>query len=147
MSLWDKVKNVFKKRRFEAATASPRLYPVNFSNGNVNADLEMDWIALTMRARNLAKNNEFVSGYLANIDRNVIGAEGFSLQSRASTEFLRDTIKQHWNDYRRALSRPETGLRDLPSLRYVAKSVRSLLGAKCCAFREWRFTLRNNRLQ
>lgn len=102
MGLLDKVKNVFKKRRFDAATASPRLYPVNFSNGNVNADLEMDWIALTMRARNLAKNNEFVSGYLANIDRNVIGAEGFSLQSRASTEFLRDTIKQHWNDYQSA---------------------------------------------
>lgn len=104
MKFWKNLKRVFK-RRFTAAAESPRLFNPSVTWGSINADLKMDWVSLTLRARSLAMNNEFVVGYLDNLSRNVIGPDGFSLQSRSKSAVIRQTVKDEWADFQSAWGR------------------------------------------
>ena len=86
------------RRNFQAANSS-RLIDWALSYANVNQSLRYDYLTMTLRARYLAKNNEYIAGYLNNLSRNVIGPDGFVLQSRASSEEDRNAIEELWREY------------------------------------------------
>ena len=85
-------------RRFSAANNS-RLIDWALSYSKINASLKQDYIGMTLRARDLAMNNEFVIGYLENLKRNVIGPDGFALQSKAADGPRRLEIERLWREY------------------------------------------------
>ena len=86
------------ERRFRAATSN-RLIDWALSPVKVNAELKTDYLSMTLRARDLAKNNEFVAGYLDNLKRNVLGAHGFTLQSKAEPAELARKVEALWMEY------------------------------------------------
>lgn len=88
----------YVERRFAAATNS-RLIDWALSYNKINADLEQGYQPLVLRARDLAKNNEFVIGTLRNILRNVLGADGFTLQSKSENRERRPEIERLWREY------------------------------------------------
>ena len=89
-------------RRFTAA-ANSRLIDWIVGYNKINADLKLDYVAMTLRARDLAKNNEFVLGLLRNLVRNVIGADGFILQSKCDDRERRSEIERLWREYQSRL--------------------------------------------
>ena len=82
-----------------AAANNNRLIDWALSYSKINADLKRDYIAMTLRARDLARNNEFVIGYLENLRRNIVGSEGFTLQSKAKDSKFRAEIESLWREY------------------------------------------------
>lgn len=71
-----------KDRRFTAAQQT-RLIDWTLGWTRINGQLKQDYCLMVQRARDLAQNNEFVTGYLESLERNVIGPNGFRLQSLA----------------------------------------------------------------
>ena len=92
-------------RRFTAAEHS-RWTDWVLSYNKIDRDLKNDYVGMTLRIRELAKNSEFVAGFLENAERNVIGAEGFSLQSK-SLKFGK-TIETLWREYNSRIARAVT---------------------------------------
>ena len=101
------VKRIFRRkaapqraqhRHFEAADYS-RLTDWPLSYSTINRSLKMEYITITLRARWLAQNNEFINGYLNNLTRNVVGPDGFTLQSKAENVLLRPEIEALWREY------------------------------------------------
>lgn len=90
--------NALTSRGFIAAQNS-RLLDWAVSFNKLNHELKLDYRTLVQRSRDLAKNNEFVCGYLENLRRNVIGAHGFSLQSKAEPANFRKDIEKLWQEY------------------------------------------------
>lgn len=97
------IKRIFNRRPRERAFqgAMPSRYFEDWTHTvtKINRDLRSSYNSLTLRARDLAKNNEFVVGFLRSLDRNVIGAHGFTFQSRAADLALRMRIEGMWKDY------------------------------------------------
>lgn len=83
-------------RRF-AAAANSRLLDWALSYCKPDGSLKHEYLTVTLRARDLAINNEFVVGFLENAERNIIGAEGFSLQSKSRQNGR--TVETLWKDY------------------------------------------------
>lgn len=71
-----------RERRFDAAKQT-RLIRWALGMDRINGQLKQDYPTMVRRARDLAQNNDFVTGYLENLERNVIGPDGFRLQSLA----------------------------------------------------------------
>lgn len=71
----------------------------------INLDLDNDLFKLTSRTRELAKNNDVVRAYLEILEKNIIGATGFELQSQIKKangeldEELNDEIEWAWWDF------------------------------------------------
>ena len=86
------------KRMFAAAQYN-RLVDWPLSHMRINGDLFMEYTTIVLRARDLAQNNEHVIGILRNLQRNVIGVTGFTLQSKSSNLQLRSDIEAAWRDY------------------------------------------------
>ena len=99
----DIVKN-HVSRRFNAAFGG-RVHSYVPSYQRINADLKTDSIGMILKARDLAKNNDFVSGYLNTIVRNVIGSRGFRLQCNAlnddgsADQIANSLLEGLWNEY------------------------------------------------
>lgn len=87
-----------RTRRFAAASNS-RLIDWALSYSKINASIKTDYITVTLRARDLALNNEFVAGFLENAERNVIGDSGFSIQSKAFDAEARTKLENLWREY------------------------------------------------
>lgn len=85
--------------RMFTAAAHNRLVDWPLSYQRVNGDLFVQWPTITLRCRSLAQNNEAVIGILRNLTRNVIGAHGFTLQSKAEPAELRPQIEALWREY------------------------------------------------
>ena len=74
----------------------------------INAELREDYIALTLRARDLAKNNEIVGSYISLMMRNVLGHNGFIFAETAYNDdgsadrIANQTIENLWFDYTRS---------------------------------------------
>ena len=114
------VKNQLDTRMFTAA-AHNRLVDWPISYQRVNGDLFVQWPTITLRCRDLAMNNENVIGILRNLCRNVVGANGFTLQSKAEPAALRPRIEALWRDYCSGASRAvsvdgHSGARDFDML-------------------------------
>lgn len=102
MKLPRMMERIFKRPRMERrfrASQSNRLIDWALSPVKINAELKQDFLAMTLRARDLAKNNEFVAGYLDSLKRNVLGAHGFTLQSKAEQPELAGRLEALWQDY------------------------------------------------
>ena len=102
------IRNPFKRNKRTArpidtrmftAAAHNRLVDWTVSYQRINGDLFVQWATITLRCRDLAKNNESVIGLLRNLTRNVIGANGFTLQSKAQPVELRPVIENLWREY------------------------------------------------
>ena len=102
------IRNPFKRNKRTArpidtrmftAAAHNRLVDWTVSYQRINGDLFVQWATITLRCRDLAKNNEAVIGILRNLTRNVIGANGFTLQSKAQPVELRPIIENLWREY------------------------------------------------
>lgn len=86
------------ERMFSAAESN-RLIDWTLSYQRINGDLFLQYVTIVLRCRDLSMNNEAVIGLLRNMQRNVIGTSGFSLQSRADNVMLRPEIESLWRDY------------------------------------------------
>ena len=86
-----KLKNIFRRKkpvadlqqRMFTAAQHNRLIDWPISYQRINGDLFEEYQTIILRCRNLAQNNENVIGLLRNLQRNVIGQTGFTLQSKA----------------------------------------------------------------
>lgn len=85
-------------RSFFNAAKSSRLIEWALNFCKINQSLKSDYLKLTENCRNFAVNNEIVCGYLEHFKRNVIGANGFTLQSKTDPETARK-IESLWNEY------------------------------------------------
>lgn len=79
------------KRSFKGALPSRFTNWLYSSFMKVNADTNANQITLLARCRELAKNNTIVRSWLTNIEKNVIGDQGFVLQSQVKTGNELDT--------------------------------------------------------
>lgn len=86
-----------RRSLFNAAKHS-RLIEWAFNFCRINQSLKSDFLKLTENCRNFAINNEIVTGFLEHFKRNVIGANGFTLQSKTAPETARK-IERLWNEY------------------------------------------------
>lgn len=85
-------------RWFSAATSNRLMdWPVSYQR--VNGDLWLEYVRIVQRARSLAQNNESVIGMLKNLQRNVVGVTGFTLQSKAEPASLRPKLEELWREY------------------------------------------------
>lgn len=80
----------------------------NTTFNKINAEIRTDYIALTLRARALAKNNETVNSYINLMLRSVLGNTGFILNCTAynadgtSDKIANEIIQEHWNEYNKS---------------------------------------------
>lgn len=100
----NKVKKQVKTRRFVgAANSATQKFAASFQK--INGELKSDYIALTLRARDLAKNNQTVSSYINLMLRSVLGNTGFILNSTcynddgSSDRLANQVIENHWYQY------------------------------------------------
>jgi len=77
-------KKIAAVRRFEAAQQSRLTYGWTTSNSAFNADLRLDLDALRARARDLTNNNDYARKFIAMVQANVVGPNGFTFQSLAA---------------------------------------------------------------
>ena len=74
----------------------------------INAELREDFIALTLRARDLAKNNTIVGSYINLMIRNVLGSNGFTFNATSYNDdgtpdrVANAIIEDQWYDYTRS---------------------------------------------
>jgi lambda family phage portal protein len=100
-------KNLFHRKRpvsgldtrMFAAAAHNRLTDWPLSYQRINGDIFVQYQTIVLRCRDLAMNNEAVIGILRNLQRNVIGTTGFTLQSKAEDSKLRPQIERLWREY------------------------------------------------
>lgn len=100
-------KNLFHRKRsvsgldtrMFAAAAHNRLTDWPLSYQRINGDIFVQYQTIVLRCRDLAMNNEAVIGILRNLQRNVIGTTGFTLQSKAEDSALRPQIERLWREY------------------------------------------------
>lgn len=100
-------KNLFHRKRpasgidtrMFAAAAHNRLTDWPLSYQRINGDIFVQYQTIVLRCRDLAMNNEAVIGILRNLQRNVIGTTGFTLQSKAEDSELRPQIEKLWREY------------------------------------------------
>lgn len=96
-------KKIVKNRRFIGAKKS--MVNFNTSYQKINGELKSDYIALTLRARDLAKNNQTVNSYINLMIRSVLGNTGFVLNSTCYNEdgtsdnIANATIENQWYQY------------------------------------------------
>lgn len=96
-----------QNRRF-AGAANSLQHKFNQSMQKINADLKSDLIALTLRARELAKNNETVNSYINLMLRSVLGNTGFVLNCTSYNDdgtadvAANNQIENCWYDYTRS---------------------------------------------
>lgn len=80
----------------------------NASFEKINGELRNDYIALTLRARALAKNNEVVQSYINLMIRSVLGANGFTLNCTSYNEdgtsdiVANQQIQDFWHEYQKS---------------------------------------------
>lgn len=94
-----------KNQRKFIAAVNNRLQNWIVSFQRINADLKEDSTQMILRSRDLAKNNDFVTGYLNLITRNIVGADGFRLQVQGlksdgtNDNIANSMIERLWLEY------------------------------------------------
>lgn len=87
--MFDRLKKIFSKeqpkkkqtRAFKNARNSRFTTWLNATFAPINFDIRNDLRELVIKSRDLCKNNEIVQSHLNNLEKSIIGAEGFRLQS------------------------------------------------------------------
>ena len=75
--------NQINVRKYAAAATSRFTNDWVTEQGSINKEIKQAHKNLLSRARDLAKNNDYVRGYLKRCVTNIVGPDGFKLQSRA----------------------------------------------------------------
>ena len=78
------LKKLALKRSFEAAKSSRLNSGWSTANTKIDAELRGDLTALRARARDLSINNDYARKFLAMMTDNVVGPNGFTLQSQVA---------------------------------------------------------------
>ena len=92
-------------RRYAAAVTNRLTADWLTEQGSINKDIKSAFKTLLSRARDLAKNNDYVKGYLKRCVTNIIGSEGFKLQNRAINskdepdDSINIEIENKWNEW------------------------------------------------
>lgn len=126
------VKKPQKSRRFVGAVNSP-MTKFNSSFLKINGELKSDYIALTLRARDLAKNNETVASYLNLMLRSVLGNTGFILNSScynddgSSDAIANTTLQNHWKEYTKSYKKYVSADHQMNGLQLDSLILRTLL--------------------
>lgn len=87
--MFDRLKKIFSKeqpkqrqsRSFKNARNSRFTTWLNATFAPINFDIRNDLRELVIKSRDLCKNNEIVQSHLNNLEKSIIGSEGFRLQS------------------------------------------------------------------
>lgn len=120
-------------RRFAGAGSSRTPFQVAYTK--INNELKNDYIALVLRARDCAKNNSIVVSYLNFMQRNVLGAKGFSF---SATSYLNNNTKKAdvksnriiddcWYDYCTSIKKYVSADEQLSALDFDRQILNSLL--------------------
>lgn len=94
-----------KTRSFKGARMSRFTDWLLSSFSPINKELKGDLKELIVRSRNLAKNNQIFRSHLNNMEKSIIGRQGFRLQSLVKTidgkldEGLNQQIQRAWFDF------------------------------------------------
>jgi len=105
MRLFSKKKPQSKQRSFKGASRSRFTSWLMSSFSPINRDLKNDLQTLIIRSRDLSKNNEIFRSHLNNLQKSIIGNQGFRLQSiiKNPDGTLNDEINREieyaWWDY------------------------------------------------
>ena len=97
--------NQINVRKYAAAATSRFTNDWVTEQGSINKDIKAAFKSLLSRARDLAKNNDYVRGYLKRCVTNIVGPEGFKLQNRAITvngepdEAVNIEIETKWREW------------------------------------------------
>lgn len=75
--------NVINVRAYSAAAATRFTSDWITEQGSINREIKAAHKKLLSRARDLAKNNDYVRGFLKRCVTNIVGPDGFKLQNRA----------------------------------------------------------------
>lgn len=92
-------------RRFNAAISNRLTSDWMAEQGSINRDIKAAHRTLLNRARDLAKNNDYVVGYLNRCVANIAGPEGFQLQNRAvdsngdADDYVNNEIENKWYEW------------------------------------------------
>lgn len=76
----------------------------------INLDIQMDYLEVIKRCRDLAKNSPIMRAYLSSCEKNIIGKTGFTLQCQVKKqdgtleEKLNDDIEWAWYDFGKAMN-------------------------------------------
>lgn len=97
---------VVKQRGYDAAKSDRLNFSWQTSNKSADADIQSGLDALRSRSRDLANNNEYARKYLQMVVSNVVGANGFTLQSlagdyNAPDKAARDLIERAFRRFSR----------------------------------------------
>lgn len=93
------------KRSFKSARSNRFMQWLHSSFSPVNKELKSDLKQLIVRSRDLAKNNEIFRSHLNNMEKSIIGRQGFRLQSLIKTidgkldEQLNQEVQRVWFDF------------------------------------------------
>lgn len=97
-------KSNLKHRRFIGASNS-KMSNFNTTFARINGELKSDYIALTLRARDLSKNNATVNSWINLMLRSVLGNTGFILnctsynQDGSADTTANKIIQDYWHEY------------------------------------------------
>lgn len=87
-----RVPQVIQRRNFEAAVSDRLNASWHTPNLSVEEEIRQSLEKVRNRARDLTKNNEFAAKYVNLVSANVVGPNGFSLQSQAVDGTAPDTL-------------------------------------------------------
>ena len=93
------------KRSFKSARSNRFMQWLHSSFSPVNKELKSDLKQLIVRSRDLAKNNEIFRSHLNNMEKSIVGRQGFRLQSLIKTidgklaEDLNQEVQRAWFDF------------------------------------------------
>ncbi|PTR04962.1 lambda family phage portal protein [Nitrosomonas nitrosa] len=115
------------KRAFDAARLNRLTASWSALVTSINDDIKCDLLTLRSRSNDLAQNDPLIKKWLDTVERNVVGSQGFQLQSKVKDSvgidhIANDAIESHFDKWS---SKPEvTGRLSLPELsRLVVRSV------------------------
>lgn len=92
-------------RSFKGATAGRFTNWIFSSFKKINSDIRDDLSTLIVRCRDLAKNNEVFRSHLNNLEKSIIGQQGFRLQSLVKMdnntldENINNEIESAWFEF------------------------------------------------
>jgi lambda family phage portal protein len=105
---WGPPRDHVQVRRYDAAAQTRLTFGWTTQNTTLDTELRMDLDALRARARDLVANNDYARKFLSMVVTNVVGPNGFALQSLAARpdgqpdNADRSAIESAWAEWSRA---------------------------------------------
>ena len=75
-----------QKRSYQGATMGRLFASWQTHNGTADVDIKASISVLRARARELSRNNDYVKKFISMVGKNVVGANGITLQVRAKDD-------------------------------------------------------------